>query len=144
MEFDSLVILLAVSGIITVAGIIIQIRAAIRKRTCKSQASGTIVDVEKKISYDSDGERNGSTRETTYYHPVYQYEAGGRTVKVASSFGTARAKYEIGQKVTVFYDPNNAENYYIAGSKAASNFGFIFASFGILCAVLGIAVYVFS
>ena len=144
MEFASLVLLLVFSGIIFLVGVYIQIRSVMRKIACRTQAVGTVVGIEEKISYNSDGERNGSTIERTYYHPVYQYEAEGRKITVTSSSGAGRAKFETGQTVTVFYDAHNPEKYHIAEDKAASKFGIILAAFAMAAAAIGVAAYIFG
>ena len=142
MELSNLMILLAAAGIFALAGIIIQMKSVARVKSCKIKTTGAVVGIEEKISYDSDGNRQGNTRETTYYHPVYQYEAGGRTITSTSATGTAgSAKFTIGQSVTVFYDENNAEKYYIAEDKAASWFGIVLAVSALLAAAIGTTVY---
>ena len=151
MEYENFIILMVVSIVFIAVGICIQIRRAWLSKSCTAQTEGTVVDIEERISISSssDGDsrgfgRSSHTVETVYYHPVFQYEADGQTITNTSSFGRTPAKFVIGQQVTVFYDPDNVEKYFVAEDKGAAKFGLIFAVAGGVFAAVGVIAYLYG
>jgi hypothetical protein len=105
-------------------------------RLCTAQTTGTVTgfSVEKSTSKDDDGHTHASV----YYHPIFEYNAGGRTVTKTSSTGSGKPKFKKGQAVTVRYNPNDVERFVVAEDKSSANFGFYFMMFGALVAAAGV------
>lgn len=82
------------------------------------QAEGTVIGLSE--SSDEDG---------TAYAPVVTFRTGsGRAIEFKSTFYTSPASYQVGQKVTVLYDPEAPENAKIEGEDFL--FILIFGSIG--------------
>ena len=75
----------------------------IRKLSREASAPGRVVDMVVRQSYDSE------TKVTNeYYYPVVEFDLPGGTHKqVQLSEGSWPPEYEIGQPVTVLYDPTH-------------------------------------
>lgn len=101
-------------------GLINIIRYIVRKNKCTASVTGTVIDIQRHVSNDSDG----GTSETL--HPVFEYEVDGEFYTKVSSVGFSGCKYKIGQEVVVLYDPDNPEKYLIEGDKSTLRFGIIF------------------
>jgi hypothetical protein len=91
------------------------------KESCTISTIGTVVDMVR-----------GSSRKRKTLYPVFQYIAGGRMIKKKSSWGGFG--FAIGQEVTIFYNPENVEEYYVKdGAKSAKFFWYVFLVTGALC-----------
>lgn len=101
------------------------------RRLCTVQTEGVVHDVKRKVSKSDETDDDGRTRQTTRvtYAPVFQYYANGRTITKESCISSG-AKPEIGRTVTLFYNPDNVEEYYVPEEKAARYGGFIFLIVG--------------
>lgn len=63
---------------------------------------GTVVELERSVSRDSDGNRS------VVYHPVVRYSVnGGREYRFRSNTGSNPAAYRRGEEVEVLYQPSN-------------------------------------
>lgn len=89
-------LLLLISGsVVSVVGVVIAIRTSAFVRTAQ-QADGHVIANE--ALRDSDGD--------LLYYPDYSFAtADGRPVTVHSSMGTNPASFEVGDGVTILYDP---------------------------------------
>ncbi len=47
------------------------------------------------------------------WYCFYQYEAGGRQYEKRGAFGRSRPLFEVGQKVALFYNPQDGEDFYV-------------------------------
>ena len=79
-----------------------------RQRSLEKQgaeAPGVVVALQEQ--YDSDG---------STYKPVVQFQTfGGQTVEFVSSYASSPPTYEIGESVTVVYNPNESSKAVIKG-----------------------------
>jgi len=65
---------------------------------------GIVIDVKEKIKTDDDGD------ESVLYYPVVEYETEDGELRIfESSFGSYPPRYETGDRVKVFYDPENED-----------------------------------
>ncbi|MDR0443375.1 MAG: DUF3592 domain-containing protein [Treponema sp.] len=94
------------------------------KVVCTSQTTGIVIEVHRR--------RSGGSKSSYSYYPEFSYTANGRPYRDCSVFGTPKSRFTEGQKVTVHYDPNKPEDYYV-GEDSLSNVGFyIFLAAGAL------------
>ena len=129
-------------------GIFILVNGNAKIKRCTEKTIGTVVDIKEEWTTDSDGD------DTYKYYPVIMYQAGGKTITKQSSTGTSsssklsigggitfsssESKYKINDKITILYNPNNAEEFIIEGEQ---NEGFIM---GIIFIVLGAITAIFG
>lgn len=128
-----------------------------KKKTEESQAwsatSGRVTEsyVRREVSRDSDGDTTVSYYpEVRYIYQVMGVEYTGSRVAFGGTVGRGRKKseekianYPVGKPLTVYYDPNNAEDAVIErrmGSQGMLIMGIIFALIGICTACIGGAV----
>ena len=75
-----------------------------------------------------------------WYYPVYQYEVDGRVYRQESPNGNKEEICPVGQKVTVRYNPEYPNEYYVVEHKTDKNFGFHFFIISILVLMFGLYV----
>lgn len=108
---------------------------------CTAQTNGTVIDFHCSISTKTDDD--GRRRKTTTYYPIFTYMAEGKQITKTSSIGTGSERFQRGQMVTIFYNPNDVEQYYVPEDKAAARGGFYFMAFGVLVFMIGLIIPVF-
>jgi len=82
------------------------------KQVCTAQVSGTVKDITESISYSTGkGKRTGRRRVS--YRPIFTYSVEGVEYVQQSIIGSSRPKFNVGQSVTVFYDPSSPKRYYV-------------------------------
>ena len=67
------------------------------------RTAGAVVEMVQRTQSREDGEGNVHT--STLWHPVVSFTAQGQTVEFESDQGSRRPAYEVGDSVTVAYDP---------------------------------------
>lgn len=126
-------------GVLVVIGVAMVIGRIRKCYLCTVQTEGIVYDVKRKVRKSDETDDYGHTRQITNvtYAPVFQYYADGRRITKESSISSG-AKLEIGRAVTLFYNPNKVEEYYVLEEKAAQYSGFIFLIIGIIFIVVAI------
>lgn len=116
-------------------GIAIGVSASGRKkrRVCTQLVRGHIVDVERSDNISMDGLR------TVSWYPVYEYEANGHTIRKRSHMGSAHQDFYVGQKVNLYINPENCNEFYCPDEKTGLLVK-IFGGIGILLFVLSFMV----
>ena len=111
-------ILFVLVGIIFVTvGIIVMKQGDRLKKRCTEETIGTVVEVI--CERDSN-----TTSDSTYtYYPVIEYQVGDRTISQKSRSGQNPPKYQVGQQVEIYYNPNNVEEYIIKGDSTPKFLG---------------------
>ena len=71
-------------------------------------------------------------------HPIFEYVAGNETIVTESQYGTSRPRYEVGQEIEIYYNPEKVEEYYIKGETLPKRFAIIFSVVGALVMIMGI------
>lgn len=118
---------LAIFGIVFVAiGIYLLISGNELAKRCTEETVGTVVEIVREESTDSDG-----YTDYTYY-PVIKYQANNQTVSKKSSTGSGSSGYNVNDKVEILYNPNNVEEYIIKGDKSSNFIGIIFVVVGVI------------
>lgn len=101
---------------------------------CTIESIGTVVDYEYKGLGSS-----GDSQQT--WHPVFEYYANGKIIKKTSNIGTTKKQFEIGQRVTVFYNPEKESEYYVPEVTQGTALGTVFLVVGVLILVCGGALW---
>ncbi|MDR1642978.1 MAG: DUF3592 domain-containing protein [Clostridiales bacterium] len=108
------------------------------KKICTAQTDGYVQDIVQEESRSSNDD--GTETSTTMHYPVFAYSVNGSQHVKRSSTGSARTKLVIGQKVTVFYNPEEPGQHYVLEDKASSTSGIVFMIAGVVIMILGIVV----
>ena len=96
--------------------------------------------MEESVSASDDDEERKTSYTYTYY-PVFEYSAYGRSITKKSLFGTGKPRYNIGDELTVLFNPQEIEDYYIPDDKGGNKAGVIFLWFGLFMVALAILVF---
>ena len=100
-----------------------------RRKTASMVTTARVVDVE--CRRDSGG--------STYYYPVFEYYAGGRMLRVVSTFGSSPCRYQTGEETELHYDPEKPEKFWCErDTKMMKLLCGIFMGIGGIFLVLGI------
>ena len=113
-------------------GIFLLINGNELKKRCTAETVGTVVEIVREESTDSDGDM-----EYTYY-PIIEYKAGDSVINRKSSAGSSSSKYNVNDKVDILYNPNKAEEFIIKGDNSSNILGIIFIVVGIIVAIFGV------
>lgn len=70
------------------------------------------------------------------YTPVFLYEVDGQSYKMKSSYSTNPPKYRINEKVTLYYNPDKPEEFYV--DKASTLVTYILVGLASLFTLMGI------
>ena len=129
---DALMFVIIFSGIWAFVGIIFLIIGLVmlnnRKKkeiNCTSVTYGKVTDIVKHRRYDNDGGYSSS------WHPVLEYSIGDLKFIKESPYGSFQSKYAIGQNIEVYYNPEDYNEYYIAGDTLPKTLATIFTIVGI-------------
>ena len=112
---ETLILALSFAGIFSLVGIVCIIGGTIMRKKvrelqqrCSVIGEAEIVDILEEHSYHNS--ENGST---TFHIPIYEYTIGDRKIKKRSIYGSQ--KYKKGQKIEIYYNPENPSDSYIKG-----------------------------
>ena len=142
-------ILVILTGIVfVVIGIFVTVRENAKIKRCSVETVGTVVEIKEEWSTDSEGENY-----LTYY-PVIRYQAGDMTVTKQSTSSASndstlsvggivvtshKSKYNVNDSITVFYNPDNIEEFMIKDEKKTNTIlAIVFIGLGALATILGI------
>lgn len=101
-----------------------------KEAKCTLMTYGKVTDIVRHRSYDSDGGYSSS------WHPVFEYNIEGIKYIKESPYGSSKPKYAIGQDVKIFYNPENNDEYYIAGDMLSKNIAIIFIIVGVVSVII--------
>lgn len=88
---------------------------------CSSTTMGKVIKIVKR-------RYGGADSDTEMFHPVFEYSVENQKYVKESKFGTTKKKYEVGQEVEIYYNPNDCEEYYVGGENTQRNLGIIFVN----------------
>ena len=72
------------------------------------------------------------------WHPVFEYIVGSQKLIKKSAYGGTKCKYAIGQDVQIYFNPQNYNEYYVAGDNIQKTLGIIFTCVGIVFIIIAI------
>ena len=125
------VLFLIVGVIFVTAGIIVMKQGDSLKKRCTEETVGTVVELIRERDSDS------TTDHTYTYFPVIEYKVGDQTISQKSRSGQNPPKYQVGQQVEIYYNPNNVEEYFIKGDLTPKFFGIGFTALGSIAVAIG-------
>lgn len=102
------------------------------KKRCTVEAQATVIEIVREESNDPDD--FGSY---TYY-PVIRYQAGEQTVTKKSIDGSNPSRYSENDTIDILYNPDNVEEFIIAGDNSVTIIGIIAIVVGGLLFVISI------
>jgi hypothetical protein len=127
-----------VGGIICIA---ISVRTFVvnhqKQTACTAPASAELLDYEEEIKTSTN--EDGFTETTTYYYPVFRYQAQGAERTLRYHIGGKR-KWEPGSSVAIRYNPQQSDTIVIDGDKSNQTLGIITLLAGLVC--FAVACYV--
>jgi len=134
MDFYEAQAPLIMAGIFIFVGVLSQLLYLSRKKSCTDWVDGVVIGYDKKVSYSDE-----DSAKTTSYSPICRYDTGMNTLTSTGIYSFKRRKYKAGQSVTIFYDPNNVEKFYVAGEAPVSTFAAFMLLIGVVLLAVGIA-----
>lgn len=102
---------------------------------CTKKVVATVVAIEQE-DLNQTLTNNGEPQLQTYY-TVYEYTVNGVLRRNKAFVGTAKPEVSIGQKVEIFVNPNNAEEFYFPLEKD-TKIAKIFAAVGAIILIIAI------
>lgn len=100
-----------------------------KERRCGMITTGKVVEYVKQ-AYSGDS--------VSTWRAVFEYTAEGSTYRKVSSYGTGRKVFAIGQAITVHYNLNNPNEYYVDEMKVSVVLQQIFSRLGVGLVLIGI------
>jgi len=97
-----------------------------RKNNLFIRTQGQVRDFARRLEH-------GSETQTYTTYPVIEFKAGEFTLLKEH---TTSRNYKIGDIVTVYYNPDNVNDYFLEGEQPLNIMGYIFIFTGILSAIL--------
>lgn len=126
-------IFVLVGSIFFIIGIVMFKKIKKKEKNCTSKTYGKVKDIVRHQSYDIDGGHSSSL------YPVFEYNIGELKFIKESEHGSSKSKYEIGQNVEVYYNPEDYNEYYIAGDTAPKTAATIFTIMGVGAIIIAIS-----
>jgi len=124
-------------GIFTIMGYIILRKTRKQKYNCTIKTYGKVVNNIKHTATETNA--TGAYENADSWHALFEYNVAGEKCVKESSLGTRYPKYEIGQTVEIYYNPENYHDFYVVGDTYPSNLGIILISIGII--IIGIVLF---
>ena len=123
-----------IGAIFLIIGIAMYYNNKRKKVNCTSSTYGKVTDIVRHQSYDRDGGYSSN------WHPIFEYNVGELKFIKESPYGSSQSKYAIGQNVEVYFNPENYNEYYIAGDTLPTKLAKIFIFVGIGAIVMAATV----
>lgn len=127
------------SGICALIGVIFLVIGIVminnrkkKERNCTSKTYGKVTNI---VTHKNYNENSGYS---TSWHPVIEYNVGELKFIKESQCGSSQPKYAIGQDVEVYYNPENYNEYYVAGDTLPKTLATIFTIVGICTITIAI------
>ncbi len=112
-------------------------KAKKQKYNCTIRTYGKVVNNIKHTATETNA--TGAYENADSWHALFEYNVAGEKCVKESSLGTRYPKYEIGQTVEIYYNPENYHDFYVVGDTYPSNLGIILISIGII--IIGIVLF---
>ena len=99
-----------------------------KEARCTSVVDGRVADLVRHRSNDG----------ASTWNPVFEFSVGETKVRKKSMYGGTKSRYVVGQKMKIFYNPNNYNDFYAEEDTLPKTLATIFAVVGAV--VLAISV----
>ncbi|MCH5282006.1 MAG: DUF3592 domain-containing protein [Lachnospiraceae bacterium] len=129
-----------VSLIFICVSVIISRFRAKKVKNCTCTTMGRVVDMKYEISHVG----TDDNAPMSAWYPVFEYYVNGISIMRKSHFGTSKPAFQIGQPVTVFFNPAKPEEYYVKEEKTSSLLLKIFLIVGIVLGAIGSIITLFA
>jgi len=114
-----------------VVGVFLYFKNSNLVKNCTVETVATVVDMKQELSTDEDG--------TSYiYYPIIEYKVNDDTVRVVVSSGSSTPAYNIGEEISVLYNPNKKKEFIVKGDNSSNIFSIAFMVIGVLVTGYGI------
>ena len=111
--------------LVTLLGVYMLYQEILKRVKCKEITKGTVVDF-----YEKTKKENG--REKIVRYPIFEYAANGIAVRNKYTTKSKMHPYELSDEVDIFYNVNNADEFYIKGNGDSFVLGTIVLIMGVL------------
>ena len=101
-----------------------------KEKNCTSKTYGKVIDIVK-VRYNDVGKGY-----SYMWHPVFEYNIGNQKLIKQSAYGRTECKYAVGQNVEIYFNPENYNEYYVAGETVPKTLGIIFTCVGIALIII--------
>ena len=122
-------LLLLLGAVFVITSMTIFIKGKNKRTNCTKKVNATVVDIRKE-DLNNSSNNIGEAQLQTYY-PVYEYTINGILRRKKAFIGTAKPEVSIGQKVELYINPNNEDDFYYPLDKDVK-IGKIFAVLGVV------------
>lgn len=100
-------------GVILIgAGVFFYFKNADLTKKCTEKTIATVVDMDEEIDTSS-----ANTEMRYMYYPIVQYKVSERVIENRLDTGANVPEYRINDKVEIMYNPNNVEEFIVAGAN---------------------------
>lgn len=82
---------------------------------CTQAVIATIIDIQKETINNSSSTEYEA--KIASWFPIYEYVINGITIRKKAFVGTAKPEVTVGEKVSIFINPNNPEEFYCPGEN---------------------------
>lgn len=113
------------------------------RSVCTEPVTATVVDNVVRTSGGSGGTKSLKGG-TTAVAPVFEYEAGGVGRRVESSTASWPPRYEVGEQVRLYLDPDDPETFRADGDNVLRVIAAVFGGFFAVFAAVGVFVRLHS
>lgn len=113
-----------------IIGIFLIINRKKKEKNCTSKTYGKVIDIVK-VRYNDVGKGY-----SYMWHPVFEYNIGNQKLIKQSAYGKVKCNYAIGQNVEIYFNPENYNEYYVAGENIPITLGIIFTCVGIVALIM--------
>ena len=105
------------------------------RKGCTSKSFGKVID------YFKNEENLEESVKDVFYYPIFEYKVKQTKVVQKSKYGHTMKPYKIGQKVKIYYNPNNYNDYYVVDEMLESYIYLMMIIGSILVIIFGIAMF---
>ena len=97
-----------------------------QKKRCLGKTTGVVSRVREEVQIRG-------KRKTTVYNPEFRYEVYDKTFTQKAPFTSMKKEYQVGQPITIHYEPKDPNVYYVGQELKISARG------GMVCLLIGLA-----
>jgi len=127
-RFIGIIVGIAILGI----GAFLYYRNSNLVKNCTVEVEATVVDMKQELTTDSDGYSD------YLYYPIVEYIVDDNTVRTKLNEGTSTPAYDINEKITILYNPNNVKQFIVKGEKGSKIMSIVFLVIGTLLIGYGV------